>query len=333
MIDIGAWWGPKQVTKDARAETMRTFRRDAPIHFYEGLNGTGKSLWMVHDTLPDLDAGIPVLSTVRLNDFRNLRPCEDLGCPCDKTEDTRHPHAHPAYRRWTTWGQLLDLVRLKRPCAVLADEVTGIADATEGASLPAQVKVFLPQLRRADGLFRLTGISWSKAHKSVRQMTWAVTRCESDWPITGYHDDGTERLYRPRRLTVARTYDAKNLSSDNPTEAAYKDLRPTARQALWIPASIAATAYNTFEGVDVIGTVDETGRCAYCGGHRAAVPCVCEDYVQRRATASARTDRKARSAEDRPQRRGGTSQPVDLPDPATGVVPALTAAALVDSCT
>jgi hypothetical protein len=300
-MDVGAWLGPKQVTGPTRAELALRTRRDCSIHFYEGLNGAGKSWWMVRDTIPDLDAGIPVLSTVRLLDFRNPRPCEDPECGCDKTDPERHGHAHPAYRRWSTWGQLLDLVQERRPCAVLADEVTGVADATEGASLPAQVKVFVPQLRRADGVFRLTGISWSRAHKSVRQITQAVTRCTSDWPIRVYHEDGTARLHRARRLTIAKTYSALSLNADTPTDAMYASVTPAARESAWIPGSEAGSAYDTFDPVDVIGTVTESGRCAYCDGMRQAPRCTCSDYVERQA-AERGTARSARSAEDRPPR-------------------------------
>ena len=48
----------------------RDARRGLPIHAYVGPNGGGKSLAMVNDTIPSLDAGRPVLSTVRLIDWR-----------------------------------------------------------------------------------------------------------------------------------------------------------------------------------------------------------------------------------------------------------------------
>jgi hypothetical protein len=311
-MDIGGWLGPKQASGKLTAESSSILRRDAAIHFYEGVNGAGKSWWMVKDTLPDLDAGIPVLSTVRLHDFRNLRPCDDDSCDCDKGKRGRHRAAHPSYIPWTTWGQLLDLLGEQRPCAILADEVTGVADATEGASLPAQVKVAIPQLRRGDAVFRLTGIAWTSAHKRVRQMTQAVTRCTSDWPIRVYHDDGTPRLHRARRLTIAKTYDARTLVADDPSESMYAKATKVAHEAAWIPGSEAAVAYDTYRSVDVIGTVDESGRCAYCGGTRRVQPCACPDYVDRQE--ASRPERNARSAEHRRPGSARTTRQITLSD-------------------
>src|SRR5438105_3161500 len=54
----------------------RARRRAYPIHAYVGANGGGKSAGMVWDTLPSLDAGRSVLSTVGLLDYANPRPCE-----------------------------------------------------------------------------------------------------------------------------------------------------------------------------------------------------------------------------------------------------------------
>jgi len=65
---------------DKQSQVARARRRMYPIHFYVGRNGAGKSLAAVYDTMPDLDAGLPCLSTVRLLDFRNPRPCDDPNC-------------------------------------------------------------------------------------------------------------------------------------------------------------------------------------------------------------------------------------------------------------
>ena len=56
----------------------RETRRAFPITGYVGANGGGKSAAMVWDTLPSLESGRPVLSTVRLLDYDDPRPCD--GC-------------------------------------------------------------------------------------------------------------------------------------------------------------------------------------------------------------------------------------------------------------
>lgn len=60
---------------DRPGARARLRRRGFPIHSYVGPNGTGKSAIMVYDTLPSLEGGRPVLSTVRLLDYHNPRPC------------------------------------------------------------------------------------------------------------------------------------------------------------------------------------------------------------------------------------------------------------------
>ena len=81
---------------DKQSQVARARRRMYPIHFYVGRNGAGKSLAAVYDTMPDLDAGLPCLSTVRLLDFRNPRPCDDPNCK-DLEHVRGHQAVHPLY--------------------------------------------------------------------------------------------------------------------------------------------------------------------------------------------------------------------------------------------
>lgn len=63
----------------------RLKRRGYPIAAFCGPNGTGKSAIMVYDTLPSLEAGRPVLSTVRLLDYADPHLCGDR--PWDRCDD------------------------------------------------------------------------------------------------------------------------------------------------------------------------------------------------------------------------------------------------------
>lgn len=69
-------WQERDVCKGRMA------RRAFPIHAYCGPNGTGKSMVMCYDTMTSLEWGRPVLSTVRLLDYKNPRECPG-GVACD----------------------------------------------------------------------------------------------------------------------------------------------------------------------------------------------------------------------------------------------------------
>ena len=108
--------------KQAASERQRRIRRGYAVKFYSGRNGTGKSLCAVWDTMPDLDMGRTVLSTVRLLDYANPRPCEGWWgrseqqgheCPvCVIPGAGEHEHAHPAYVPFT---DLFDHVPNRNP--------------------------------------------------------------------------------------------------------------------------------------------------------------------------------------------------------------------------
>lgn len=265
------------------------------MHFYAGRMGSGKSLAMVFDTLPDLDEGRPVISTVRLLDFRNPRPCDDLACGCDKSDPARHRAAHPAYTKWTSWGQLLDL---PRNGVAVADEITGVADSSEQSGIPSVITNQFAQLRRKDVVLRMTGLSYIRAAKRLREGTVAVTACRGDFAVDAFHDDGTPRLHRRRRRAEWVTKNAEQIPIEGPTEQHVEDAETLASCSIWIPDSPAVQAYDTFDVVDRVGTVTDAGRCAYCAGTRRAPECECPDYVHRKE--ARRPARRRASAEDGP---------------------------------
>lgn len=299
---MGLGWlaGTKQ------SERGRARRRMYPIHFYVGrlCNGSGKTLAAVYDTLPDLDAGMHVLSTVRLTDFRNPRPCEDEKCPDPEHWTSQgHMQVHPLYVPFTTWPQLLNWSK----GSVIMDEITGVADSNESAALPQAAANHLAQLRRGDCAVRITGLNFIRANKRIREAVNAVTRCQSSLPVTVYHDDGTAKLWRARRLAIWKTYDAQSLPMDDISEAAWLKAERLCGGRHWIPDSIAIRAYDTYAPVLHVGTVSEAGRCAYCGGNRRAPECSCSDYQ------SAKSERRnagpqTRSGEDR--RTGQRARPL-----------------------
>lgn len=276
-----------------QAVNGRNRRRAFPIHMYVGRNGAGKSAALVYDTLPDLEAGTPVLSTVRLLDYRNPRVCDDENCKDAMHGRQDHLAAHPSWVPFTDWPQLLDW----HHGPVLMDEITGVADSNEGAAMPSVVANKLAQLRRDDCTVRITGLNFIRANKRIREAVNAVTRCESFFPVTAYAADGSARMWKQRQLAKWRTYDAQSLPVDDHTDAAYEKADHIITSRLWLPTSDAVRAYDTMAPVLMVGTVTDSGRCAHCAGTRRTPECSCSDYQDAKAERSPRT-RKTRSVED-----------------------------------
>jgi hypothetical protein len=270
---------------DRQSVAARKRRRMYPIHMYVGRNGSGKTFCAVYDTLPDLDAGLRCLSTVRLLDYRNPRLCEDDACSDVMHGLPGHMAAHPGFVAFTRWEQLLEW----KSGPVLMDEITGIADSNESASMPSAVRNKLPQLRRDDVSVRITCLNFIRADKRIREAVNAVTRCRSSFPVSVRDDDGTERMWRARRLAKWVTYDAQTLPVDDHTDHAYDHADVLCKGRHWIPGSSARLAYDTFAPVLMVGTVTDAGRCAYCGGTRRAAECGCPDYVSDRAARKSAT--------------------------------------------
>lgn len=284
----------KGLAGKSQSESGRALRRAYAIHFYSGRNGAAKSLCMVYDTLPDLDAGLPVLSTVRLLDFRNPRPCDDPLCEDLMHGAANHMAAHPLYVPFTSWGQLLDWQR----GPVLMDEITGVADSNSTTAIPDAAANKLAQLRRDDCSVRITGLSFIRANKRIREACLAITRCESLLPVTVYHEDGSQRMWKARRFAKWKTYDAQSLPINDLTEAAFEKADVFGTSTHWIPESPALLAYDTNAPVLRVGRVTESGRCVHCEGSRRAPECSCSDYVdaKKRSRAASPQARSARTA-------------------------------------
>lgn len=299
---VGRRWAPERA-----AERARDLRRGHAVRFYTGRNGSAKSLCAIYDLLPDLDAGVPVLSTVRLQDFRNPRPCEDSACLSVRHGKPGHLAAHPGWVPWAQehggggWPQFLEF----RDGVIFMDEVTGVADSHEWSAIPVQVSNEWHQLRRREVQMVLTGLDFVNVNKRIRQAVNVVTRCRSFMPVTVTDENDKARAWRQRRLAAWTTYAAETLPRDDASETAYENAQVVARSRYWIPGSLASLAYDTYENVGRIATVDDKGNCAHCGGKRTQPQCSCPDYVEQRAGSR----RTARSA----QREDSTPRPVALP--------------------
>lgn len=251
------------------SDSKRARRRGWPIMAYVGANGSGKTAAMVWDTKPTLDAGRPVLSTVRLLDTDDPRECD--GCPiCDNT-GMPHLAAHPLWIPFTSWAQLLEA----GGCDVLMDEVTGVASSRESMSMPAAVANALVQMRRRDVVVRWTAPSWARADKIIRECSQAVTHCRGMVPAKVSDDSG--RQWRTRRLFRWSTYDAAVF--DEFTDGKRQKLDKVLSDLHWGPKSGVFDMYDTYDAVLSIGTVTEGGTCYQCGGHRRRPACSCRDNV------------------------------------------------------
>lgn len=301
----------------------RMARRAYPIHAYVGPNGTGKSAVLGYDTITSLEWGRPVLSTVRILDYKNPRECEG-GSACDdpaghhrpgmRTEllpidpndpgsacvavkvptglDVIHRASHPLYTRFTDYQQLLDLT--DSDC--LMDEVTGIASSRDSMSgMPTQVANLLVQLRRRNVVLRWSAPSWGRADKIIREVTQAVTLTSARMPKRARQIEGeAPRLWSERRLFIAKTYSGEQFDEFSAHRAF--DLKPMVVQRLWGPGSLMFRVYDTYEPVTSLGWAQEAGLCGNCGGHRARRKCSCDDHVTERATT--RRPRRARTGSD-----------------------------------
>lgn len=293
-----------------RNDRKRDLRRGFGISAYVGANGGGKTACMLWDAKPSLDAGRPVLSTVRVLDYDNPRECDDEMCaenpdrldhfqlrptpegreaalrnqkrlflygPNAELEEVEmvslgvHRAAHPLWIPWTNWEQLLTM----KFGEVLADEMTGIAESRASQSLPVEVINALQQLRRADIPFRYTSPSWERADVSLRQPTQTVTVCRGSWSVEAPAEGDETRVWKSRRLFRWVTYDAMQLTEL--TEGKRGELRPEVRDWHWGPGSPAWAMYDTFAPVLLVGHSTASGKCHRCGGSRPAPKCSCGD--------------------------------------------------------
>lgn len=259
----------------------RTLRRDLPIAAYVGANGAGKTLAMVHDTLPTLSGlrwtcddsthrhtaegvteGIrQVLSTVQL-----------LGAVAGGAEvegdDGERAWAHPLCTLLKSWSQL---VRAEH-CDVLLDEVTGAASSRSYQALPPQLLQLFLQLRKADVVMRYTTPNWSRTDVVLREVTQAVTVCK------GFIWERTEGVLWPaKRLFRWATYDAMDWEALSMEKVART--KPLNVAWYWRPGRPAMVAYNTRGSVSVLDHISDVGLCLECGGTRSRPKCSCVGHV------------------------------------------------------
>jgi len=265
-------------------QRARLIRRGRPIRASIGANGSGKTALAVYDLLPSLEAGRPVLSTVRLLDYENPRLCDDnLSCDCDKSDEGRHRAAHPGYVPWVTWAQLSDFEHGE----VLADEITGVASGREWSSLPGPILNMLCQLRRRDITFTWTAPSWAMADSTLKRVSQVATVCTGFMPVRGIDSSGGGRAWSNNRLFRWTTFDAMLLTD---LEAGKREkLKRLAFALQWGPGHPMFDAYDTWDVVETVGKTSEGGACMSCNKPQKREYCECH-------SAPARSPRARRSA-------------------------------------
>lgn len=270
--NFGNEWLPKIGSKNKFKKRSGVIRRSIKIHAYVGANGAGKSLAMVHDTLPTL-AGIRwkcdnpahyhmrvqgktegwrrVLSTVRL-------------------VDPRTGGDHPLYLPYHDHRQLMTIEHAD----VLMDEITGVASAYEAMSMPTQVNNVLMQLRRRDVVLRWTTPNWAAAAKRIREVTKAVTFCKGSMPI---YEEG--RTWSSTTKFFWRTYDAGNFEAF--TVAVRNRILPETWEHYFRPfkKNVAEDFYDTLSEVLSISSHSSNGLCIHCNGKRNIPRCTCEPDI------------------------------------------------------
>lgn len=284
----------------------RKVRRGFPIAAYIGANGSGKTMCMVWDTLPTLEVGRPVLSTVRLLDYKNPRLCDDDECAA--VDHETHMAAHPLWVPFTNWPQLMNWSYGD----VLMDEVTGVASSRETHAMPGEVANMLNQLRHGDVVVRWSAPSWKRADIIIREVSQSVTSCKGFMKVPVPVVEGElERSWKHRRLFAWKTYDSNDF--EDFTAGTKAKVKAFNTEMFWGPGSEAFSAYDTFGAVLSIGAISASGRCMTCGGRRTAPACSCPDYKApvrvRAAAATARAPLAGGAAAVPP----GTAEMVDEP--------------------
>jgi hypothetical protein len=225
-----------------------------------------------------LEQGREVLSTVRLLDYKNPRPCDDDTCTFPGHPD--HMAAHPLYVPLISYEQLL---YAKNTC-ILLDEVTGIVNSREYNKLPAAIANKLVQLRRDNCTLSWTATNWSRCDVIVRELTQTATlvlplikkkvKPKENEPV---------QLWRSGQLFFARTYDAALLDEFDARGADLGEMKPRARQLFYRPWGLATKAYDTLDPVLSLGDATDLGTCITCGGKRSQTKCTCADHTLKHA--------------------------------------------------
>jgi len=217
-----------------RASDEKVARRRAlAIHGYMGANGHGKTATMIRDTIADVLADRPILSTVPLNDPRTGR-------------------TYDGFTLFEHWDQL----HAHRGGPLLLDEVTGVLDAREDG-MPQHIRVLLPQLRKRGVVVRYTAPDFDNADRRLRQISWGITVCRGYAPAPS--SKGAEiEAWRPNRLFSAITFDTVTMTQL--TEGYRKKAKVKIREWWWGPTSGVFDLYDTMAAVSQVSS-----HCPACG--------------------------------------------------------------------
>lgn len=237
-----------------KSPSGRTYRRRVPIAAYVGTNGSGKTLCMVHDTLPSIVQGRKIYTTVPIHYPDGTIP-----------ENVEILHE---------WSQILNAEHAD----ILLDEVSAIVSARDSESLPPQMATLLQQLRKRDLVLRWTAPSWMRADKILRETTKLITICTGFFPKRM-----AESMWRSNRLFHWKSYDASDYTDFASIESTGHKLKCLQSSWHWLSGGSAADCYDTLAEVSTLGTVLMSGRCAVCGGRRRVPECSCADYVALKA--------------------------------------------------
>jgi len=276
--------------KEAELEAMSR----VPIMGVVGSNGSGKSLLVAELCRRSLEAGRPVLSTVRLLDWHDPRPCPG-GNDCDDPahhvlRGAVHGAKHPLYTRWSRWGQVDEMGDM---FDCWADEITGIAGSRDSTALPKYAQNLIVQLRRRDAVVRWTSPALSRADLLLREVSMGIVLCEGFGSVV---DVESGRRFPKKRLFK---WDLYEKGVGDVTDHALVAEPPLASSWFWGPRSDAFAAYDTLAPVSTIGRVTSTGCCEVCEGTRRRPECVCSDYIAEKAARSAGAPSGVRNASQR----------------------------------
>lgn len=251
------------------------FRRTFGIGAYVGKNGSGKTLSMVRDVLPDLDAGIPVLGTLALISPETAPSVAaadlawaNLGVSDLKPLDRPLALPHPL---WTPLKSFYQLDKF-RDGTVMLDEIQGVADSRD-QGLPAEVRNRIFKLRARNCRFLYTTIDYSAVDKRVRQVTKVLTFCKGQLPLRA-----PGQIWGANRLFYYRTFDPDDfLDFTEAWNRTTESKRPKVvkSQWSWINKDLlrASQTYCTTSPVLAIGSSAHGSKCLECGKKRKLEYC------------------------------------------------------------
>jgi hypothetical protein len=202
----------------------RGFRSKQPIAAYVGANGSGKTLAMVHDTLPSLYEHRTIYTTVPLT-FPDGTIPDNVVLLHD-------------------WSQILNA----QHADILLDEVSAICSSRDTDALPPQVATLLQQLRKRDLVLRWTAPNWARADRILRETTMCLTVCRGFFPRRQTATDWPTRTF-----FLWRTYDSANYTDFASTNSTVKHLKPLQRSLYFLPLHRGA-APDSYDSLSAVTT-------------------------------------------------------------------------------